>query len=190
MSQRVRQAGDWHWLWDVYIVGGCLVGVAAVVVLNDRVPGNVPLAITALAGIIICTLTVGRRVIGANEFNWPAAMFVGIVLGLFVLALWAAEAAVAAIPAIYPLVFASLSLPAALVVSIAVTLAPLIIALAINGTDRPNMPVAVVCTLVGVVAAPVIGTVVVTSVRQRARLAGKPAPQPNGSGWRGRSTTP
>jgi signal transduction histidine kinase len=172
MSQRVRQAGDWHWLWDVYIVGGCLVGIAAVMVLNDRVPGNVPLAVTALAGIIICTLTVGRRVIGVHEFHWPAAMFVGIVVGLFVLALWAADAAVAAIPAIYPLVFASLSLPAALVVSIAVTLAPLIIALAINGTDWPNMSVAVVCTLVGVVAAPVIGTVVVRSVRQRARLAG------------------
>jgi signal transduction histidine kinase len=34
------------------------------------------------------------------------------------------------------------------------------------------MPVAVVFTLIGVVAAPVIGTVIVTSGRQRARLAG------------------
>jgi signal transduction histidine kinase len=50
-------------------------------------------------------------------------------------------------------------------------LAPLLMALAIHGTDWPNMPVAVVLTLIGVVTAPVIGTVIVTSVRQRARLA-------------------
>jgi signal transduction histidine kinase len=120
----------------------------------------------------VCTLTVGRLVIGTNEYNWPAVLFVSTVVGLFVLALWAAVAAVASIPAMYPLVFASLPLPAALVVSMAVTLAPLLIALAVHGADWPNMPVAVVFTLIGIVAAPVIGTVVVKSVRQRARLAG------------------
>jgi signal transduction histidine kinase len=172
MSRGTVRADDWHWLWDVYIVGGCLVGMAAVVLLNDRVPGDRPLAIAALAGIIVCTMTFGRRVLGANELSWPTVAFVGIVVGLFVLALWAAVAVVAAIPAIYPLVFATLSLPPALAVSMAVTLAPLLVALSIHGTAWPNMPIAVVFTLIGVVAAPVIGTVVVTSGRQRARLAG------------------
>jgi signal transduction histidine kinase len=130
------------------------------------------LAIAALAGIIVCTLTFGRLVIGTKEFTWPAMVFVGLVVGLFVLGVWAATAAVAAIPAIYPLMFATLPLPAALVVSMAVTVTPLLIALAIHGTAWPDMPVAVAVTLVGVVAAPVIGTVVVSSVRQRARLAG------------------
>ena len=172
MSRGTVRADDWDWLWDVYIVGGCLVGMAAVVLLNDRVPGDRPLAIAALAGIIVCTMTFGRRVLGANELSWPTVAFVGIVVGQFVLALWAAVAVVAAIPAIYPLVFATLSLPPALAVSMAVTLAPLLVALSIHGTAWPNMPIAVVFTLIGVVAAPVIGTVVVTSGRQRARLAG------------------
>jgi signal transduction histidine kinase len=172
MSRGTVRADDWHWLWHVYIVGGCLVGMAAVVLLNDRLPGDMPLAIAALAGVIVCTLTFGRRVLGGNELSWPAVVFVGIVLGLFILGLWAASATVAAIPAIYPLVFATLSLPAALSVSMAVTVAPLLVALAIHGTAWPNMPVAVVFTLIGVVAAPVIGTVIVTSGRQRARLAG------------------
>jgi signal transduction histidine kinase len=172
MSQDAPQADDWRWLWDVYIVGGCLVGMAAVVLLNDRAPGSMPLAIAALAGIIVCTLTFGRRVIGTKEFAWPAVVFVGLVVGLFVLGVWAASAAVAAIPAMYPLVFATLPLPAALVLSMAVTVTPLLIALTIHGTSWPNMPVAVAVTLVGVVAAPVIGTVIVTSVRQRARLTG------------------
>jgi signal transduction histidine kinase len=171
MSQGARRADDWHWLWDVYIVGGCLVGIAAVVLLNDRVPGNMPLAAAALAGIVVCTLAFGRRVIGAKEFTWQAVVFVVVVVGLFVLGLWAATATVAAIPAIYPLVFATLPLPTALVVTTAVTVTPLFIGLAIHGADWPNLPVAVACTLVGVVAAPVIGTVIVTSVKQRGRLA-------------------
>ena len=171
MSQNAPQADDWHWLWDVYIVGGCLVGMVAVVLLKERAPGNMPLAIAALTGIIVCTLTFGRRVIGTKEFTWPAVAFVCLVVGLFVLGVWAAPAAVAAIPAMYPLVFATLPLPAALVVSIAVTVTPLLLALAVHGTAWPNMPVAVADTLVGVVAAPVIGTVIVRSLRQRARLA-------------------
>jgi signal transduction histidine kinase len=172
MSQGAPRADDWHWLWDVYIVGGCLVGMAAVVLLNDRAPGNMSLAVAALAGIIVCTLIFGGRVIGTKEFSWPAVVFVAAVVGLFVLGLWAATATVAALPAIYPLVFATLPLPAALVVSMAVTVTPLLIALAMHGTGWPNMPVAVAVTLVGLVAAPVIGTVVVASVRQRAKLAG------------------
>jgi signal transduction histidine kinase len=172
MSQGAPHADDWHWLWDVYIVGGCLVGIAAVVLLDDRVPGNMPVAIAALSGIIVCTLAFGRRVLGTKEFSWPALVFAATVVGLFVLGLWAATAAVAAIPAIYPLVFATLPLPAAQVVSMAVTVTPLLIALAIHGANWPNMPVAVAVTLVGVVTAPVIGTVIVASVRQRARLAG------------------
>ncbi len=172
MSQNAPQADDWHWLWDVYIVGGCLVGMVAVVLLKERAPGNMPLAIAALTGIIVCTLTFGRRVIGTKEFTWPAVAFVCLVVGLFVLGVWAAPAAVAAIPAMYPLVFATMPLPAALVVSITVTVTPLLLALAVHGTAWPNMPVAVADTLVGVVAAPVIGTVIVRSLRQRARLAG------------------
>ena len=45
MSQDAPQADDWHRLGNVYIVGGCLVGMMAVVLLNDRAPGNMPLAI-------------------------------------------------------------------------------------------------------------------------------------------------
>ena len=171
MGQGARHAEDWHWLWNVYIVGGCLVGVAAVFLLNDRVPGNIALATATLTGIVLCTLTFGRRVIGAKEFTWQAAAFVAAVAGLFVLGLWAASATVAAIPAIYPLIFATLPLPAALAVSMAITLTPLLITVVQHGTDWPNLPVAIACTLVGVVAAPVIGTVIVTSVKQRARLA-------------------
>jgi signal transduction histidine kinase len=171
MGQGARHAEDWHWLWNVYIVGGCFVGVTAVVLLNDRLPGNVPLATATLTGIVVCTLTFGRRVIGAKEFTWEAVAFVAAVAGLFVLGLWAASATVAAIPAIYPLIFATLPLPAALAVSMAITLTPLLITVVQHGTDWPNLPVAIACTLVGVVAAPVIGTVIVTSVKQRTRLA-------------------
>jgi signal transduction histidine kinase len=78
--------------------------------------------------------------------------------------------AVAAIPVIYPLVFATLPLPAALMVTTAVNLTPLTFALIFPGPSWPNLPLAVAITLIGVIVAPVIGTVIITSVRQRKRL--------------------
>jgi signal transduction histidine kinase len=165
------RSSEWHWLWDAYVVGGCLAGMMAVALLDDRVPGNVPLAITALTGLIVWALTARRLVRRMNEFSWRCVVFVTVAVALFFLALWAAPAAIAAVPAIYPLIFAPLPLPAALVVTTAVNVAPLILALAVYGTRWPNLPIAVALTVVGVIAAPVIGIVIMTSMKQRARLA-------------------
>ena len=165
------QGDDWHWLWEAYVAGMCVAAAAAVVMLDHRFPGNVPVAVTALAGIVVCVLAFGRRVIRADEFGWRTALFLAAVIGLWVLALSASSVAVAAVPAIYPLVFATLPLPAALVVTTAVNITPLAFALAFAGPGWPNLALAVSVTLIGVIAAPVIGTVIITSMRQREKLA-------------------
>jgi signal transduction histidine kinase len=165
------RGAEWHWLWDVYVVGGCLAAMAAVVLLDDRFPGDVPVAIAALTGIVVWLLTVGRRVLRSDEFSWRCVVFVAVPVVLCLVALSAAPAAVAAIPAIYPLIFVALPLPAALVVTTGVNIAPLIIALAVHGPQWPNLPLTIAMTLVGVIAGPVIGTVIVTSMRQRKKLA-------------------
>jgi signal transduction histidine kinase len=165
------RSGEWHWLWDAYVVGLCAAAAAAVVMLDHRFPGDVPVALTALAGIVVCVLAFGRRVIRAGEFDWRTLLFLAIVIGLWVVALSASSVAVAAVPAIYPLVFASLPLPAALVVTTVVNLAPLGLALLFYGTRWPDLPLAVAFTLVGVIAAPVIGITIMTSTKQRTRLA-------------------
>jgi len=162
---------DWHWLWEAYVAGMCAAACVGVVMLNHRFPGNVPVAVTGLAGIVVCVLAFGRRVIRADEFGWRTALFLAAVIGLWVLALSASSVAVAAVPAIYPLVFATLPLPAAIVVTTAVNLTPLAFALLFPGPGWPNLPLAVAITLIGVIAAPVIGTVITTSMRQRERLA-------------------
>src|SRR3982075_3713584 len=162
---------DWHWLWEAYVAGMCAAACVGVVMLNHRFPGNVPVAVTGLAGIVVCVLAVGRRVIRADEFGWRTALFLAAVIGLWVLALSASSVAVAAVPAIYPLVFATLPLPVAIVVTTAVNLTPLAFALLFPGPGWPNLPLAVAITLIGVIAAPVIGTVITTSMRQRERLA-------------------
>jgi hypothetical protein len=58
---RAKPQAEWHWLWDAYIVGLCVAAIGAVLLLNDRFPGNVPVATTALAGIVLCVLFVERR---------------------------------------------------------------------------------------------------------------------------------
>jgi signal transduction histidine kinase len=170
MSPREGKDADWHWLWEAYVVGMCVAAAAGVVMLDHRLPGNVPVAITALAGIVGCVLAFGRRVIRADEFDWRSVLFLTTVIGLWILALSASSVAAAAIPAIYPLVFATLPLPAALVVTTMVNIAPLAFALIFGGPSWPNLPLAVGITLIGVIAAPVIGTVITRSMRQREKL--------------------
>jgi len=171
MSQRARQADDWHWLWEAYVVGLCAAAGLGVVMLNHRFPGNVPVALAALAGMALCVLAVGRHIIRAGELCWRTALFLAVVIGFWVVALSASSVAVAAIPAIYPLVFATLPLPAALLVTTAVNMTPLTFALLFPGPGWPNLPLAVAVTLIGLIAAPVIGTVITTSMRQREKLA-------------------
>jgi signal transduction histidine kinase len=161
---------EWHWLWEANVVGLCVTAIAAIGLLNHRYPGNVLVATAALAGIVVCVMTFGRRVIRARELNWQTFVLLGVVIGLWVLALWASPVAVAAAPAIYPLVFWTLPLPAALVVTTAVNVIPLALALLTKGTSWINLPLAVAITLVGVVATPVIGIVIVTSMEQRRKL--------------------
>jgi signal transduction histidine kinase len=170
MSGDAPRGGEWHWLWEAYVVGICLAAMIAVVLLNHRFPGDVPVAIAALTGIVVCVLALGRRATWLPEHNWRTFLFVGAVVALWTVALWASPVAVAAVPAIYPLVFATLSLRAALVTTTAVNLIPLTLVLLVQGFRSPNLSMAISFTLVGVVAAPVIGIVIMTSMRQRRQL--------------------
>src|SRR6476660_1970683 len=145
------RATEWHWLWNAYVVGGCLCGVAAAVLLRDRFPGNVPLAIAALACMAVWAIALIRPVLRTESFDWRCVVFVAVTVALFFLALLAAPTAVAAIPAIYPLIFAPLPLPLALVVTTTVNVTPLIIALSVHGLRWPNLPMAVALTLIGLV---------------------------------------
>jgi hypothetical protein len=95
MSQGAWQADDWHslwlWLWEAY-VGGMFVAVAArVLMLDHRFPGNVSVTVTALAGIVVCVLAFGRRIIRADEFDWRSALFLAAIIGLWVIALSASR---------------------------------------------------------------------------------------------------
>jgi signal transduction histidine kinase len=98
-------------------------------------------------------------------------VFLAPLIGLWIVALSGSAIAVAAVPAIYPLVFATLPLSAALVVTTMVNVTPLSLALLIHGPSWPDLPLAVAFTLMGLVAAPVIGITIMTSMRQRKKLA-------------------
>jgi hypothetical protein len=139
MSQGAWQADDWHsrWLWEACVRGMCVAVAAGVVMLDHRFPGNVSVTVTALAGIVVCVLAFGRRIIRADEFDWRSALFLAAVIGLWVIALSASYVAVAAVPAIHPLVFATLHLPAALVVTTMVNVAPLGLALLFHRITGP-----------------------------------------------------
>jgi signal transduction histidine kinase len=170
MSVDAPRGAEWHWLWMVYVVGVCAAAMFAVVVLDHRFPGNIPVAIAAIAGMMFCVVTLGRKIFVMPENSWAAALFVGAVVVLWTIALWASPVAVAAVPTIYPLVFATLTLRAALVITTAINLIPLTLVIVREGIESTNLGIAIAFTLIGVVIAPVIGTVIITSMRQRRQL--------------------
>ncbi|MGZ5379096.1 MAG: sensor histidine kinase [Mycobacterium sp.] len=165
------RGGEWNWLWEAYVVGLAVAAIVAVVLLDDRYPGNVIGAAVALTAMAAVVLVFGRRVTPLPELDWRTVVFVAAVVGLWILALLASPVSVAAVPAIYPIVFSTLPLAAALVVTTIVNIIPLTMLVLGNGIRSPNFSMAVAITLVGVVGTPVIGTVIMTSMRQRRRLA-------------------
>jgi signal transduction histidine kinase len=165
------RGGEWHWLWDVYVAGLCVTAIVAVFMLSHRYPGSVPpVAVAALAAMAVIAVVFVRRTVRLPELSWRTWAFVGAVVGLWLLALVGSPVAVAAIPAIFPLVFSTLPLRAALIVTTAINLIPLTLLLLRQGTQSPHLPLAIAMTLVGLVTAPVIGIVIMTSMRQRRRL--------------------
>ncbi|MGV9803762.1 sensor histidine kinase [Mycobacterium sp. NPDC003449] len=172
---RAGEPADWHWMWETYVCGLCIAAIVAVVLLRPTVGGNVPVACGALGAMVLIVLLLGRNIIrDAHSITGPVrartAAFLAAMIGLWQVALVAAGPAVAAIPALYPLIFATLPLAAALTLTFLVTLAPLALAVAVHGPHWPHLlPVAAV-TLVGAVAAPIIGTTIMTTMRQRQQL--------------------
>lgn len=162
-------ASEWHWLWQTYVLGLLVAAMLAVALLQDRFGGHALIAIAALAGIVVCVAGYGRRLLRMDETIWHTIVFIGTVIVLWVVAMVASPIAVAAVPALYPLFFAGLPLPAALVVTTLVNLVPLTLTL-LGDLRSPNLPLVIAITLIGVVAAPVIGTVIVTSINQRRTL--------------------
>lgn len=162
---------SWHWLWHAYIGGMCGVAIIAVYLLADRVPSRSPLgAAMALAAMAAWLTLAGRGVPRLGPLGWRPVTYVCVAVGLWTFAMWCAPAAVTAIPAFYPVVFSTLPLGPAIGASVVVTLVPLALDIAVSGFDSPYLPVAVAMALIGLVAAPIIGVVIVTAVRQRIRL--------------------
>lgn len=162
-------------MWETYVCALCVAAIIAVILLRETFGGNVPVACAALAAMVVIVLMFGRNVIReANPITGPVALrtvaFVAGVIVLWLIAILAASPAVAAIPALYPLVFATLPLTAALVLTFAVTMAPLALAVAIHGLSWPSLPAVAAVTVVGAVAAPIIGTTIMTTLRQRQQL--------------------
>lgn len=163
--------GEWQWLWEAYVVGLLAAAMVAVVLLQPRFGGHSLPAVVALAVMVVCVEILGRWAMPREERRWHAIALVGVIIVLWVLALIASPVAVAAVPALYPLFFATLPLRSALAVTTAVNLAPLTLGL-LRDVHSPDLGLAVALTLMGLVAAPVIGTVIVTSIAQRRTLAG------------------
>lgn len=173
----VRTAGEWHWAWGLYVGGVGIATITAVLMPNNR-GGNPSIVAAAMAAIVVCVLTVGRPVLRSDKSTWQSWVLVGVVVALSLLAISCSPVvdapvpvAMAAVPAIYPVIYTSLPMWAAPVVTIAVTVTPLIMVLTAGRPISTDIPLVFGVTLIGVIAAPVIGTLGALATRQRTKLA-------------------
>ncbi|MGW0159060.1 sensor histidine kinase [Mycobacterium sp. NPDC003323] len=169
-SSATPDGSEWHWLWQAYVIGMLVVAMIAVALLQHRFGGNVPVSVAALTALLAVVVLPGRWIIRRNENMWYTAAFIGVVVVLWTVAMAASPVAITAVPALYPLFFAAVPLVPALVVTTAVNLVPLLLVL-IGGLRSPNLSITVAITLIAVVSAPIIGTVIMTSMKQRRTLA-------------------
>src|SRR5690242_16644138 len=109
MDSRGPENPTWHWLWDLYITAMCGVAVAGVLLLDHSVPGRSPAgAVAALAAMLVWLTVAGRRVPRLGALGWRPLGYVIVAVALWCVAMWCAPAAVAAIPALFPVVFSTL----------------------------------------------------------------------------------
>jgi signal transduction histidine kinase len=160
----------------LFVTGLCMVS-AATLFLPDIRGGSVPVVAASLAAIMVCILA-GGGVLRSAELTWRAWVLVGVAAAVALTALTFSPVmiaplpiAVASVPAIYPIIFGSLPLGWALPVTGVVTAAPMMIML---GTGHPvsaeYLPLAAFVTALGMIAAPGLGIVSLTVMRQRETL--------------------
>lgn len=163
--------GDWHWMWSVYIAGVCGVAAVACFLLNDLLPGPSPVvAALVLASMLAWLVVAGRTVPRLGALSWWPVVYVVVTIVLWIVAMWFSPAAFIAIPALYPVAFSTLPLAPAVAAAVVMTLIPLTVDIVTNGVDSAHLPIGIAASLLGLVAGPIIGTMVVNTVHQRIRL--------------------
>ncbi len=162
----------WHWLWDLYMTAMCGVTIGGVLLLDDSVPGRSPAgAVAALVAMLVWLTVVGRRVPRLGGLGPRPLGYVLVAVTLWCVAMWCAPAAVAAIPALFPVVFSTLPLGAAIGAAVTIAVLPLGLVLADSGASSRYLTIALAVALMGLVTGPILGIFIVNSVRQRMALA-------------------
>jgi signal transduction histidine kinase len=170
-----RNYETWRWALAFCVMGLCLATIAALLLPNNRA-GNAPLVAAALAGIIVC-LAVGGPVFLSEEPTWRAWLLVGVAAALALVAITfspvttaTVPVAIASVPIIYPIIFGSLPIRTATVVTVAVTATPMLIVLIAGRPISENIPLVVFIDLLAMIAGPVTGRFGAMMVQQRAEL--------------------
>jgi len=162
----------WHWLWDLYITAMCGVAAGGVLLLDDSAPGRSPAgAVAALGAMLVWLTVIGRRVPRLGALGRRPLGYVLVAVALWCVAMWCAPAAVAAIPALFPVVFSTLPLGGAIGAAVTIAVLPLVLVLADSGASSRYLTIALAVALMGLVTGPILGIFIVGSVRQRMALA-------------------
>lgn len=159
----LRDSNLWRWLWDAYVVVGCLGAIVVVALLEDG--GGRVGASVAIAAVGVWALTFGRAHLHEREFGRGSALFVAVSVLLTAVALLFSLSAVAALPVLYPLVFMPLPLSAALIITTGMNVLPITLGLFVVDLDREVRSTVLAVSCVALLLTPVIGITITKAVQ-------------------------
>lgn len=142
----------WNPFWDIYVGCGCALGALSTLLFDGRCPGNVPMALGALAGVV---LTVWIPRLMTSSSRRPEILGAGLALTLFLVAVSAAPAAYIAVVAIYPVLVSAMRITFAIIGVILFTVVPLTGTICCSSDHLAGLPSFLVaialCLVIGIV---------------------------------------
>ncbi|WP_067654352.1 sensor histidine kinase [Nocardia harenae] len=166
-------SSNWYRLWTGFVVVGCVAACVVVVLLHRQTPAERLGSCAALTGIVAWTLALGcEHVSGpgvpfsSRTMNSRTAGFTLGLLILFATAVYLSCPAVTVLPVVYALIYLTLPLRAAVPTGSAASVLVAVAAIASQGPDGPEVPLALAISLVGFLVSPMIGAAVTVAVER------------------------
>lgn len=163
----------WHsrfWIWDVYLIAGTVVAVVIVLLFPNRAEPRSLIAAGLLVGLIAWMIGFGFSQSATQRGSRRLIIFLCGALLLIVSAMVLTPTAFGALPVAYPLLFMSLTTPAAVVATVAVSMVPLLSQLGWYGTGGSDLAITAALTGMTLVVSPMIGIWVRSAIAQGQRL--------------------
>ncbi|QQG86590.1 sensor histidine kinase [Mycobacteroides chelonae] len=165
----ILRVEKWFPGMTAYVVCSCTLGIVCVLVLDSYFPGKV------LASIVLLVLMAATMIYWAKQNfiedrRLEPLVIMFVALGLFIAAVFAAQPALGALGAVYPVIFTALPIRTACAVAVLISFIPAVVVYLVADGYWLHWEYGLVLTFVAGVTGPTMGVILTRSARISMRL--------------------